>query len=73
MRTVRDQDGLSWICLELPEIPRERQAVAATIHPEPIAIECNSGAARAIALVADNWVEAMSDVELLAAIRRSLI
>ena len=73
MRTVRDSEGLSWICLELPEIPRERQAAAAAIRPEPIAIECNSGAARAIALVAENWVDAMSDEELLAVIQRSLI
>jgi len=73
VRTVRDSDGLSWICLELPEIPRERQELAATITPEPVAIECNSGAARAIVLVADDWVTAMSDTALLAAIHRSLI
>ena len=73
MRTVRDPSGATWICLELPEVPADSQAAAAG-QPEPVvAIECNSGADRVIALVAPGWDEALSDAGLLQVItgRRS--
>jgi hypothetical protein len=64
MRTVRDQRGLTWICLELPAIPAEQQSAAQTMQDEVVAIECNSGAERIIALVAPGWDDTMSDTQL---------
>ena len=72
MRTVRDARGINWICLELPEIPFEQQAAAAGVQPTPVAIECNSGAERAVVLVEDGWSDSLSDDALIEAIRRSL-
>ncbi len=68
MRTVRDQRGITWICLELPEVPVEQQATAATLSHEVVAIECNSGADRVIALVEPGWDEALSDAQLASTI-----
>jgi hypothetical protein len=72
VRTVRDSQGTNWICLELPEVPAERQAAAAGVQPTPVAVECNSGAERAIILVADDWADALSDQALVAEIQRTL-
>ncbi len=72
MRTVRDSRGINWICLELPEVPSDQAAAAATIQPPPVAIECNSGADRAIVLVADGWADALSDEALVESIERAL-
>jgi hypothetical protein len=72
MRTVRDARGVTWICLELPEVPVEQQAEAAAIGSEVVAIECNSGAERVIALLAPGWDDVLDDAGLAAAIARGL-
>jgi hypothetical protein len=72
VRTVRDARGTNWICLELPEVPVEHVAAAATIQPPPVAVECNSGAERAIILVADDWADALADDALVETIERAL-
>jgi hypothetical protein len=66
MRTVRDERGVTWICLELPVVPTA-QAEAAS-GTDVVAIECNSGAERVIALVPQGWDDVMSDAELAATI-----
>lgn len=72
MRTVRDARGTNWICLELPEVPVEQVAAASSLQPAPVAVECNSGADRAIILVADDWADALSDAALIEAIEAAL-
>lgn len=72
MRTVRDSRGTDWICLELPEVPVDQQPAAAGMQPPPVAVECNSGAERAIILVADDWADALSDQALVETIQRAL-
>lgn len=72
MRTVRDAKGINWICLELPEVPIDEQAAAAGMQPPPVAVECNSGAERAVVLVEEGWSDALSDEALVDVIRRSL-
>jgi hypothetical protein len=47
-------------------------AAAATIQPPPVAVECNSGAERAIILVADDWADALADDALVETIERAL-
>jgi hypothetical protein len=64
MRTVRDPRGTTWICLELPEVPIEQRAAAAVLPADTVAIECNSGAERVIALVAPGWDDVMDDMTL---------
>ena len=68
MRTVRDPRGMTWICLELPEVPVEQRASAAGMPIETVAIECNSGAERVIALVAPGWDDNLTDEQLAATI-----
>ncbi|GAB1341197.1 hypothetical protein [Gemmatimonas sp.] len=72
MRTVSDQQGTTWICLELPEVPVEQRAAAAAMPADTVAIECNSGAHRVIALVTPGWDDEMEDATLNAVIRRHL-
>jgi hypothetical protein len=72
LRTVRDSQGINWICLELPEVPADFVAAATTIQPPPVAVECNSGADRAIVLLAEDWAEALSDDGLVEQIARAL-
>lgn len=73
MHTVADEQGTTWICLELPEIPVEqRPAADALASDEIVAIECNSGAHRVIALVPAGWDDHMDDVRLNAVIREFL-
>ena len=72
MRTVRDPRGISWICLELPEVPEEQRPRAATMPPETVAIECNSGADRVIALVAPGWDDDLTDEQLAETISAGL-
>lgn len=72
MRTVRDPRGVTWICLELPEIPVEQREASAQQTGPVVAIECNSGAERVIALVAPGWDDAMTDAALAATIAASL-
>ena len=64
MRTVRDPRGTTWICLELPEVPAEQREAAAALPADSVAIECNSGAERVIALVAPGWDDVMDDAAL---------
>jgi hypothetical protein len=64
MRTVRDPRGTTWICLELPEVPAEQREAAAALPADSVAIECNSGAERVIALVAPGWDDVMDDATL---------
>ncbi|WP_396218851.1 hypothetical protein [Gemmatimonas sp.] len=64
MRTVRDPRGTTWICLELPEVPAEQRGAAAALPADSVAIECNSGAERVIALVAPGWDDVMDDATL---------
>lgn len=64
MRTVRDPRGITWICLELPEVPADQRAEAAERPVGTVAIECNSGAERVIALVPPGWDESMDDATL---------
>jgi hypothetical protein len=64
VRTVRDQHGMTWICLELPEVPVEQREAAASMPADTVAIECNSGAERVIALVAPGWDDTMDDSRL---------
>jgi hypothetical protein len=64
MRTVRDPRGTTWICLELPEVPAEQREAAAALPAGSVAIECNSGAERVIALVAAGWDDVMDDATL---------
>lgn len=64
MRTVRDPRGTTWICLELPEVPVDQQDAAAALPAGTVAIECNSGAERVIALVAPGWDDDMDDATL---------
>jgi hypothetical protein len=72
VRTVRDAQGISWICLELPEVPSEHVAAAATVQPTPVAVECNSGAERSIVLLSEDWSDSLSDEALLEAIQRAV-
>jgi hypothetical protein len=72
VRTVRDSLGINWICLELPEVPADHHAEAAGMQPTPVAVECNSGAQRAIVLVTEGWDEALSDEVLVETIQRAL-
>ncbi|MFN8716355.1 MAG: hypothetical protein ACK5XT_11345 [Gemmatimonas sp.] len=69
MRTVADHRGVTWICLELPEIPVEQRVIAEGMPPDTVAIECNSGAERVIALVPPGWDEDMDDARLTETIR----
>ena len=64
MRTVQDTRGVTWICLELPEVPVAQQAAANASPTSVVAIECNSGADRVIALVAPGWDDTMDDTQL---------
>lgn len=68
MRTVRDPRGTMWICLELPEVPADQREAAAVLPSDTVAIECNSGAERVIALVAPGWDDSMDDAALSRAI-----
>ena len=68
MRTVRDARGITWICLELPGVPSEQEKAAAMHRTAVVAIECNSGAERVIALVAPGWDDYFTDAELALAI-----
>ena len=72
MRTVRDPSGATWICLELPEVPVDQRSAEALASAPVVAIECNSGADRVIALVAPGWDEALDDAALLSVIRPDL-
>ena len=72
MRTVRDPSGATWICLDLPEVPMDQRPAEALASAPVVAIECNSGADRVIALVAPGWDEALDDAALLAVIRPDL-
>lgn len=69
MRTVADEQGTTWICLELPEIPVEQRGAAEGLPAATVAIECNSGAHRVIALVPAGWDDDMDDAALTAVIR----
>jgi hypothetical protein len=73
VRTVSDSQGTTWICLELPEVPVDQREVAATMAPDTVAIECNSGAHRVIALVAPGWDDDMDDARLNAVILEFLV
>jgi hypothetical protein len=68
VRTVQDTRGVTWICLELPEIPVDQQAAASAMPADVVAIECNSGAERVIALVTPGWDDTMDDARLTATI-----
>lgn len=69
MRTVADEQGTTWICLELPEVPVDQRAAAAALaNDDVVAIECNSGAHRVIALVPPGWDDEMDDARLNAVI-----
>ncbi len=72
MRTVSDEQGTTWICLELPEVPVEQREAAAALASGVVAIECNSGAHRVIALVPAGWDDDMDDARLNAVIRGHL-
>jgi len=72
MRTVRDARGVMWICLELPEVPADHRVAAAAVGAETVAIECNSGAERVIALMQPGWDEDMDDAALAGTILRTL-
>ncbi len=72
MRTVRDPRGVTWICLELPEVPAEQREASAQRDGPVVAIECNSGAERVIALVAPGWDDAMTDSALAETIASAL-
>jgi hypothetical protein len=63
---------VTWICLELPEVPAAQAADAAARGPDTVAIECNSGAERVIALVSNGWDEALDDRALADVIARSM-
>ncbi len=70
MRTVQDASGVTWICLELPEVPIEQRPQVD--GRDVVAIECNSGADRAIALVAPGWDDDLDDAALVQVITRAL-
>lgn len=72
LRTVQDQKGMTWICLELPEVPAEQRGEAASMSADTVAIECNSGAERVIALVPSGWDDDMEDGQLAALITAHL-
>ncbi len=72
MRTVRDTRGVTWICLELPEVPVEHVAAAQALGREVVAVECNSGAERVIALLAPEWADSMSDDALSALLMKEI-
>jgi hypothetical protein len=72
VRTVSDEQGTTWICLELPEVPADQQGAAAASAAEVVAIECNSGAHRVIALVPVGWDDDMDDTALRGVIRAHL-
>lgn len=72
MRTVQDGRGVTWICLELPEVPVEHRASASVMAPDTVAVECNSGAERVIALLAPGWDETLDDASLARTISDAL-
>ena len=73
MRTVRDPRGTTWICLELPEVPLDQRDAAALRPADTVAIECNSGADRVIALVPPGWDDTMDDAMLAKSIAEFLV
>jgi hypothetical protein len=48
----------------LPEVPIDQREAAAVLPADTVAIECNSGAERVIALVAPGWDDDMDDMTL---------
>ena len=72
MRTVQDRRGVTWICLELPEVPVEQRGAAALMRADTVAVECNSGAERVIALLAPGWDEQLDDASLVRTISDAL-
>jgi len=72
MRTVRDGRGVMWICLELPEVPKDQVAEASRSPTEVVAVECNSGAERVIALLAPSWEDSLDDTGLSALLTRAI-
>jgi hypothetical protein len=53
-------------------VPVDQRPAEALASAPVVAIECNSGADRVIALVAPGWDEALDDAALLAVIRPDL-
>lgn len=72
MRTVRDARGVMWICLEMPEVPSDQREAAAALGAETVAVECNSGAERVLALLQPGWDEELDDAALAGTILRTL-
>ncbi len=72
MRTVRDVRGVTWICLELPEVPEDQAAAATASLTEVVAVECNSGAERVIALLEPSWEDSLDDAGLSALLTRAI-
>jgi len=68
MRTVQDASGITWICLELPEVPEDQRARAEQESVDVVAVECNSGAERVIALLSPGWDDDMDDAALASSI-----
>lgn len=64
MRTVRDARGVMWICLEMPEVPSEHVVAAAAAGANTVAVECNSGAERVLALLQPGWDDDLDDATL---------
>jgi hypothetical protein len=64
MRIVTDNEGDTWICLELPDAGRE---------PGPtLTVECNSGADRVAIVVSRDW-DSLPEAELAARIRAAIV
>jgi hypothetical protein len=70
MRTVQDSLGVTWICLELPQIPAD--AVGDRGAAGVVALECNSGAHRVQIIVPGGWEDAMDDGALVGRIDQAL-
>lgn len=72
MRTVQDGRGVTWICLELPEVPVDQRAAASLLPEDTVAVECNSGAERVIALLTPGWDDTLDDSALARTIADAL-
>jgi hypothetical protein len=72
MRTVQDGRGVTWICLELPEVPLDQRASAALMPVDTVAVECNSGAERVIVLLSPGWDDDLDDARLVRTIGDAL-
>ncbi|MCU0649447.1 MAG: hypothetical protein MUF00_15735 [Gemmatimonadaceae bacterium] len=64
---------MTWICLELPHIPAGAVGDDSVANrQDAVAVECNSGAERAVVLLSPDWADGMTDGALVHRIAHAL-